>query len=189
MNPRAAIHLCAALVLTPAAALAVDPPAPSERIAVSQTQVTPCNTATVKALGFITVGRATLYRSDCVAGEPLSPPLALEFGYKREIPGSAMGKAASVMIERNVEDAVFNRLQERIAAFNNAYQDIKPGDRYQLLYNSDGQISLLYNGTPVAQEQGHDFARSYLQIWFGPDPYSDAMKQALLDGFQTRSAR
>jgi len=174
----------AALLGAPALTVAADAPTPSKAIQVADVSTAPCNTASVKALGFITVGRATLYRNDCVAREPLSPPLALEFGYKREIPGSAMGKAASVMIERNVGDELYNRLAARIEAFNNAYRDINPGDRYQLLYAADGKITLLYNGTEVASEEGHDFARTYLQIWFGPDPYSDAMKQALLEGLQ-----
>lgn len=178
-----------ALLAVSSVALAADTPEPSTQIRVADSLVSPCNTATVKALGFITVGKATLYRTDCAGAEPLAPPMALEFGYKREIPGSAMGKAASVMIERNVEQAVFNRLQERINQFNQAYRDIKPGDRYQLIYDTDGQVSLLYNGVAVAEEQGHEFALTYLQIWFGPDPYSDAMKDELLAGFQNRPNR
>lgn len=175
-----------AALLVPVPALAADTPAPSASIPVSQTQVEPCNSATVKALGFITVGQATLYRADCAGVEPLAPPLALEFGYQREIPGSAMGKAASVMIERNVDEALYARLEARIEAFNDAYRDIVPGDRYQLAYSTDGEIVLSYNGKVIAREQGHDFARTYLQIWFGPKPYSKDMKQALLAGLDQR---
>lgn len=138
-----------------------------------------CNEARVEALGFITVGKATLARDNC-ARPALQPPLRLQFDYSREIPGHAMRKAATVMIKRNVADERFEALEARLQAFNASYRDIKPGDSFQLDYQDDGTVILRLNGEELARESGHDFAQAYLQIWFGPKPYSRDMKQALL---------
>lgn len=138
-----------------------------------------CNKARVEALGFITVGTASLASDNC-AQPLLEPPLRLQFDYSREIPGAAMRKAATAMIKRNITDERFDALETRLKRFNASYRDIKAGDRYQLDYQQDGTVILRLNGEELARETGHDFADAYLQIWFGPRPYSRDMKQALL---------
>lgn len=140
-----------------------------------------CSQAEVKALRFITVGRASLHRPDCNTTSPLSAPLRLDFTYYREIPGDAFAKAARKIIRRNLPAVAFKRLASRIDAFNAAYQTIQEGDRYSLDYHADGTLVLLLNGEAVAREKGDDFASAYLSIWFGERPYSDALKAALMD--------
>lgn len=141
-----------------------------------------CNEAPVKALGFITVGKAALSKPACdAAGDTLlAPPLHLEFTYTRAVPGDAFAKAAMVMIERNIDAQRFNDIAERLRAFNSGYRDIDDGDRYRLVYLPSGELQLWLNDEQLAVEQGHDFANAYLSIWFGRKPYSDAMKETLL---------
>ena len=141
-----------------------------------------CNEAPVKALGFITVGKAALSKPACdAAGDTLlAPPLHLEFAYTRAVPGDAFAKAAMVMIERNIDAQRFNDIAERLRAFNSGYRDIDDGDRYRLVYLPSGELQLWLNDEQLAVEQGHDFAEAYLSIWFGQKPYSDAMKETLL---------
>lgn len=142
-------------------------------------ELQPCSQAEVKALGFIRVATVSLWQSDCSQAK-LTPPLQLRFDYVRSVPGDAMAKAAMFMVERNIEPAQFDVLANRLQAFNNEYQDTRKGDRYELVYNNDGTVEMRLNGETLAREQGHEFARAYLQIWFGPKPYSDSMKQTLL---------
>lgn len=138
-----------------------------------------CSEARVEALGFIEVATASLWRANC--GEiDLSPPLRLQFDYSRSVPGEAMAKAAMAMVERNISEALFETLGERLQNFSDRFEDIARGDRYELLYLEDGQVEMRLNGELLAGEQGHQFANAYLQIWFGPKPYSRDMKRSLL---------
>ncbi|MCC1495462.1 chalcone isomerase family protein [Alcanivorax sp. 1008] len=140
-----------------------------------------CGSAPVQALRFIEVGVASLWRDGCgQQTRSLTPPLLLEFTYQREVPGSAFSRSATAMIERNVGAATFANLQQRVEAFNSHYRDIGDGDSYQLRYLSDGRLELLLNNELLVSEQGHEFANAYLQIWFGPKPYSERLKEQLL---------
>lgn len=141
-----------------------------------------CTRAPVKALKFIQVGTASLSKPTCDGrGERLlAPPLQLDFAYTRAVPGDAFAEAAMVMIERNVDADRFASLAPRLKAFNRAYRDIDDGDRYRLQYLPSGELQLWLNNEKLATEQGHDFARAYLTIWFGERPYSDTMKDTLL---------
>ncbi|MFP1683488.1 chalcone isomerase family protein [Alloalcanivorax sp. C16-1] len=140
-----------------------------------------CSTGDVKALKFFDVGQASLYRQDCGTADPLAPPLRLEFGYNREVPGDAFAKAARKMIERNLDEARFQALLPRLEAFNQHYRTTRDGDRYTLDYDTDGSLVLRLNGEPLAREKGRDFAQAYFTIWFGDRPYSDDLKEALLN--------
>lgn len=140
-----------------------------------------CRSAPVQALRFIEVGKASIWRDGCdQQTQVLAPPLLLEFTYRREVPGSAFSRSATAMLERNVNPATFADLKQRIEAFNSHYRDIGDGDSYQLRYLSDGRLELLLNNELLASEQGHEFANAYLQIWFGPKPYSERLKEQLL---------
>ena len=146
-----------------------------------QTRLNVCRSAPVQALRFIEVGEARLWRDNCVSGRAsLQPPLLLEFAYRREVPGSAFSRAAMAMIERNLSGADFAELKPRLERFNSHYRDIGDGDTYQLRYLPDGQLELLLNNEVLTREQGHEFANAYLNIWFGPQPYSDRLKRQLL---------
>lgn len=138
-----------------------------------------CNRADVKALKVFTVGEAALYRKDCDSPDLLRPPLKLAFQYFREVPGDAFGEAAMHFLEKNLDVTQFNALQPSLSAFNQHYQDVDDGDRYTLVYEQGG-LTLALNGTPLTRQEGDEFARAYLTIWFGPSPYSPAMKESLL---------
>src|SRR5690554_272707 len=152
-------------------------------IVAAQTNMTACSDAPVQALRFIDVATASLWRNDCNNNDAmLSAPLQLEFTYHRKVPGNAFNRSANAMFERNVSSATFAALKARLHAFNSHYRDTVDGDHYQLRYLSDGTLELLFNNELLVREKGHDFAQAYLQIWFGPKPYSERLKQQLLAG-------
>lgn len=139
-----------------------------------------CTSAPVKALRFFEVGEARLARNNCQADDLLSPPLKLTFAYDRAIPGNAMSKAAMVMLQRNLSESQFNELAPRLRAFSSAYRDIDQGDAYHIQLSANGEVSLWLNEERLKTEQGLEFARAYMSIWFGPRPYSEDLKQSLL---------
>lgn len=138
-----------------------------------------CHRSDVKALRFITVGEARLLRQDCNVDDLLAAPMRLEFSYHREVPGDAFAKAAMNFLEKNLNDSDFNQLKPRFERFNSHYRDIGDGDTYAMVYQ-DEQLLLMLNDEPLTEEQGDRFARAYLRIWFGENPYSNNLKQALL---------
>jgi hypothetical protein len=171
--------LLSGVLLVAAATASAALPHPS--VLNDEITLSPCRSAPVQALRVIEVGEATLWRDACVRGaDSLTPPLLLEFAYRRNVPGYAFSRASMAMIERNVGADQFAALKARLETFNSHYRDIGNGDRYQLRYLEDGTLDLLLNNELLISERGHDFARAYLQIWFGPQPYSDRLKQRLL---------
>ena len=138
-----------------------------------------CHRSDVKALRFITVGEARLLRQDCNVDDLLAAPMRLEFSYHREVPGDAFAKAAMNFLEKNLNNSDFNQLKPRFERFNSHYRDIGDGDTYAMVYQNE-QLLLMLNDEPLTTEQGDRFARAYLRIWFGENPYSNNLKQALL---------
>lgn len=140
-----------------------------------------CSTGTIKVWGFIHVGKANVFMGDCDKLKlPFSPPVALRFAYSRDVPGHAFTKSARAMLKRNLDDKEFGKLAPRIDAFDSHYQDTSDGDAYYLVYRSDDSLTLYLNDKVLAREHGAEFAHAYFRIWFGPDPYSDGLKQELL---------
>lgn len=176
MVKRSALIAPAALL----AALVFNPLLAAPANATDFDSLTQCTKAPVKAWMFFTIGHASLYRADCQARDPLAPPLRLTFGYNRKVPGDAFGKSALAMIKRNISTANFNKLKDRIQAFDSHYQTTTDGDLYSLDYDSDQSLVLKLNGKTLATEHGADFAQTYFTIWFGKDPFSDDLKEELL---------
>lgn len=140
-----------------------------------------CSQAEVRAFVIFSVAHAQLYRQYCPAGQlPLTPPLMLVFRYSRDVPADAFQRSSVHMIKKNLSAQAYASLSTRIANFNRGYRNTQDGDVYRLEYRHDGRFLLYFNGQQVASEKGDDFAHAYLSIWFGTEPYSNNLKQALL---------
>ena len=170
------------LALSGAALLALSAVAATPHTTASAEPATwkACHRSDVRALRFIRVGQATLWRQSCTDEDLLSPPLRLEFRYFREVPGDAFAKAADNFLQRNLDDAAYQALEARLAEFNSHYQDIDDGDSYTLTSRPDGTLQLALNNRQLTLQQGDDFARAYMTIWFGEQPYSRQLKRNLL---------
>ncbi len=185
MVARAIVSMLVCISLAPAATMAGDTVASSSSVQPSSEggeSVRECSATTVRALRFIRVAEARLKLDDCDRLQwPLEPPLVLELSYHRAVPAHAFDEAARAMLERNLEEERWRSLQSRVDTFNRGYRDVEDGDVYRLHYDRDGSLRLALNGQTIAREQGHDFARAYLHIWFGEEPYSSRMKASLLN--------
>lgn len=141
-----------------------------------------CSIAPVKALMVFKVGYASVYTQDCAAlsTEFYGSIKQLSFEYYREIPGDAFAKAAANFLKKNLAPETWTALEDKINAFNNRYQDIVPGDRYDLVYLPGKGLQLLLNGELLAAESDPLFAESYFSIWLGEHPYDKTLKSRLL---------
>jgi len=107
-------------------------------------------------------------------------PKRLEFSYFWEIPGPEFGKAGEKILVRNVDGRTMAALRDRLDRINDAYRDVKPGDRYALTYRPGKGTELSLNGEPLLTVEGADFAAAYFSIWLGEKPIDDGLKKELL---------
>jgi hypothetical protein len=169
------------LLVLSAPAMANPASVPDHVNAKSESPLKACSASVVEALGFIDVGKANVFMSDCSKlTVPFEPPVALRFAYDRKVPGKAFRKAANAMLERNLEDAEFQALKERIESFNSRYVDIADGDAYYMLRDGEGGLHLWLNDRMLASVQDPELAAAYFRIWFGDKPFSGELKENLL---------
>ena len=104
----------------------------------------------------------------------------LQFRYLREIDKSIILESADKMLRKNLSEAQFNQISDRVERINQAYQTVKDGDRSSLTYRPETGTTLRINGEPVVTIEGTDFARLYFQIWLGEQPISNSLRESVL---------
>lgn len=107
-------------------------------------------------------------------------PIRLEIHYRREFSAADIVSGGDALLRRNVSAEAWKSLQDRLAKLNQAYVDVKPGDRYTLTYVPGKGTTLRLNGKPLVTVEGADFAAAYFRIWLGEDPISPQLRDLLL---------
>ena len=79
--------------------------------------------------------------------------------------------------EKNALDTA--ALQTRIDEFNNAMDNMNPGDRIILDFIGE-QVDVFVNDQQKTSITGSDFQRGLLSIWLGPNPPNKDLKQGIL---------
>ncbi|MCE9519251.1 MAG: chalcone isomerase family protein [Verrucomicrobia bacterium] len=107
-------------------------------------------------------------------------PMRLELVYYRAFTAADIIKGGDTLLRRNVFGDTFERLAPRLAEFNRAYVNVKPGDSYTLTYVPGRGTTLRLNGDVLATVPGYDFAAAYFRIWLGDEPMSSKLRDDLL---------
>ena len=107
-------------------------------------------------------------------------PKRLEISYLVSIKGNDFGRGAEPILKRNQTPSEMGLLRSRIDRINDAYRDVKPGDRYALTYLPGRGTELALNGAPLTVIEGADFAAAYFGIWLGREPIDGKLKRDLL---------
>lgn len=176
------IALLAGGLLSATTPVAAREPAPDFLETAAGTALEACSSARVKAWKIISVARASVYLPDCERLDwPLQPPVALRFAYEREVPGNAFTESANEMLARNMNADDFGKISNAAAAFNEHYRSVGDGDTYHMLRHGDGHLTLWLNGEELVSVHNPALARHYFLIWFGEKPFSESLKQDLLD--------
>ena len=144
-----------------------------------------CSRAELKAFRLIHVGNAALYLDDCKKiGDIFSAdPKHLRFLYEKAIPAKAFKEASEEYLKINLGQK-YTAWQPAFAQFNSHYQDIKEGDYYDLIYDPKTGLQLNLNNKPLAALNDPEQSLAYLTIWFGKEPFSEELKESLLNSVE-----
>lgn len=97
-------------------------------------------------------------------------PKELEFVYARNLEREQLIEAADKILNKTYSESELQKIEDQIGAINEAYKDVRPGDRYTLRYDPDKQTTTLSkNGQLVTETPGKEFQRIYFSIWLGPE--------------------
>lgn len=109
-------------------------------------------------------------------------PRRLEISYFWAIDAEDFADATIEGIARNVDDATFESLRDRIDQINALYEDVEPGDRYALTYLPGKGTELSKNDVSIGRIRGADFAAALFDIWLGEEPLDRGLRDTLLGG-------
>lgn len=98
----------------------------------------------------------------------------------RTIPARDFIREAESCLAENVPAATMAALRSRIDQLHAAYEDLKPGNHYALMYIPESGTNLELNGTTKVTIEGADFAAAYFEIWLGRRPMHKILKQQLM---------
>lgn len=123
------------------------------------------------------VGVASYFAQNCSQSWE-KQNIQMDFSYTQNIPEWAFKRAATHLLKRNIKDAKIHALFNPIT---DLYRPVRSGDLYRLKYNHATQtLSLSLNQQGLGQLK-HPLAQQYFNIWLGPQPFSDKLKQQLLN--------
>lgn len=151
---------------------------------IGQDTLTLRGTGLVRELFFIKVVTAALYVQD---GTPVEQALSdvgkrVEMQSFRTIPADDFIREAEIALAENVPAATIDVLRPRLDQLHQAYEDLKPGDRYAITYLPNSGTHLELNGKLRVSIGGADFAAAYFEIWLGGKPIHKKLKAQLLGG-------
>ncbi len=107
-------------------------------------------------------------------------PQRLELFYFRDIDRSDVIKAANTALERQQPKETLSRLRPELDRLHNSFQDIKPGDRYDLSWDRKDGMNLTRNGKVIFASPDAELAKVYFAIWLAPDGLSSDLRDKLL---------
>lgn len=131
------------------------------------------------------LGDVALYAEDCAvvkADSLTSQPINLTFKYERGFDGEDFIKSSDELIKRNSDDQEYNAIKADLDAFNATYQAIADGEHYDIGWSQATGLILSKNDRQLSQADSAALAAIYFRIWFGNEPFSENMKEALLSG-------
>lgn len=169
------------LASTPAGMVKVDVAYFPEEVIIAEEAVPYRNGSVFRYFGFA-VYAAVLYLPD---EAPESPqvvgryPKRLAIHYLRDIPKDVFVESANAILRKNSE-VDMELLYPRLQIIYDAFEDVKKGDRYELVYTPDHDTILLFNGREICRVGGEDFARAFFGIWLSDTPISASLRDRLL---------
>lgn len=138
-----------------------------------------CARQDVRVAGFIDLGTAELHLARCEdRGQVLADvPKRYVIELARQIDGEALGDSARKLLRRNLGAAAG---LDAYDCMNDAYRTAQPGDRYAISWQPGGTLELRLNERLLARCAAPAEAAAYFNIWFGPEPFNEKLRDGLL---------
>lgn len=150
-----------------------------QQIVTDDSQLQKCNQTEVSVWSFIDVASAALYSADCSKLPELADSIQISFIYHRDFKAADFVEASETLLKRNLSDDKFQQIEPALNHFNQSYQPVQDGERYDVRLSPSG-LYLLKNGEQISHSRSQLLGKHYYQIWFGDKPFNKKMKQALL---------
>lgn len=106
-------------------------------------------------------------------------PVALELEYARELVGKRIAERSLVEM-RKVGEVPDDKATAWLAVMEQAFPDVKAGDRITGLYRPTDGIRFFINGKAGREVRDTAFARLFIGIWLSPRSSEPALRRALL---------
>lgn len=170
------------MVSTPVSAAEIDGTVFEDDHHYKDVQMTLKGTAMLRYMRFIKAYTGALYlQEDTVSHDALNDlPKRLVLEYRYAIAAEDFADATTEIIKRNVDETMFRRLESRIQELNDMYRNVKPNDRYSIIYIPGHGTELALNDVPLGVIPGADFARAVFSIWIGDTPINESFRNRLL---------
>lgn len=139
-----------------------------------------CSSADMQVYLFLDIGDVALYLANCNQRPLLDQGRLLYFYYDHDFSAQELRKSGRVLLKRNLSSASFFALKGALVRFNQLYQPVKNGDSYRIGTNARGQLTLFLNQHYLGKSDSAALSAAYFKIWFGPNPFSDQVKNDLL---------
>jgi hypothetical protein len=109
-------------------------------------------------------------------------PKLLELFYLRKIKAEEIVSSSEKLLRETLSPEQYQAIGERLKVFYQLFRDIRPGDKYSLVYHPAIGTELRLNGQALGSVPGHDFSVAYFGLWFGSQPISESFRDRLLGG-------
>ncbi len=152
-------------------------------IELNNTQYDLCQNFTLRYGLVIKIADIGWYAPNCDESSVISEQTdkIIRFHYHKNVSADFFKESAEEYFLLNLENqSEHDLLYEHLTQFNDAYTDIKSGEYFDLVHWNDEQLSLWKNKQLLVKINHTDFARKYLNIWFGKVPVIKKLKSAFL---------
>lgn len=107
-------------------------------------------------------------------------PKYLEVEYHVSIPGKSLTDYTITHMKRNVTREEFSELKEEVRLMGEYFVDLKPHDRFSLMYLPGIGTQFAHNGEVVGVVSGDKFGRALFSVWIGSKPFDPNLKRKIL---------
>jgi hypothetical protein len=154
----------------------------AEKILVEGTPLRIRGVALLKWAGLVNIYAGALYLPEEHGSGDWDDDIAksLELSYFHGIKAADFGSASDKLLKKALTEAEYASLSERLELFYRLFRDVRPGDRYRLIYRPGQGTELLLNEEQLGSAPGADFAVAYFGIWLGKKPINEGFRDRLL---------
>ena len=104
--------------------------------------------------------------------------------YLHDTPRERMIDTAEATLRKNLSEAAYKSIEERLKILHAAVSDRKSGDRSSLTYLPGRGLRFAVNDVVQCTIEGADFAAAYFGVWLGEQPSSRRVKRQLFTSWR-----